>query len=317
MALSFGYLLPTRERVMEGRPQASSLLELADRAEAIGLDSVWVGDSLVAKPRHEPLTLLAAVAGRTSKVSLGTAVLLPALRNPVILAHQVATLDQISAGRVILGVGIAADIPSIHAEFRAAGVPFEKRVGRLMEGLRLCRALWTGKPVNWDGRWTLKEQMIGPTPFREGGPPIWVGSHVRAGIERAGKYFDGWFPTGPNAEAFGEQLVQVRDVAKQADRDPKAITAAIYLTMRIDDDAQAADRHIDNYLSNYYAVPAARIRKAQATFAGPEAGAIEWLQGFIDAGAEHLVIRLAGDHERQMESLVRIREALVSANTAR
>ena len=316
MALSFGYLLPTRERIMEGRPQTNSLLELAERAEAIGMDSVWVGDSLVAKPRHEPLTLLAAVAARTSKVSLGTAVLLPALRNPVVLAHQVATLDQISEGRFILGVGIAADIPTIHAEFQAAGVPFEKRVGRMMEGLRLCRALWTGKPVTWDGRWTLKDQMIGPTPYREGGPPIWVGSHVRAGIERVGKHFDGWFPGGPNAEAFRDQIVQVREVANQAGRDPQAIAAAVYLTLRIDDDAKVAERHIDSYLSNYYGVPAAGIRKAQATFAGSEAGAIDWLQGFIDAGAEHLVIRLAGDHERQMEALVRIRETLLNANAA-
>jgi hypothetical protein len=111
MALSFGYLLPTRERIMEGRPQTNSLLELAERAEAIGMDSVWVGDSLVAKPRHEPLTLLAAVAARTRKVSLGTAVLLPALRNPVVLAHQVATLDQISEGRIILGNGGPITIP--------------------------------------------------------------------------------------------------------------------------------------------------------------------------------------------------------------
>jgi len=316
MALSFGYLLPTRERIMEGCPETTSLLELADRAEAIGMDAVWVGDSLVAKPRHEPLTLLAAVAGRTKKVSLGTAVLLPALRNPVVLAHQIATLDQISEGRVILGVGIAANIPTVHAEFRAAGVPFEKRAGRMMEGLRLCRALWTGEPVTWEGRWTLKDQQIGPTPYREGGPPIWVGSHVRAGIERAGKHFDGWFPTGPDAESFRDQLTQVREVASQAGRDPMAVAAAIYLTLRIDDDAKAADRHIDNYLSSYYGVPAAKIRKSQANFAGSEAGAIDWLQGFIDAGAEHIMIRLAGDHERQMGVVARIREALLGANAA-
>ena len=98
--------------------------------------SIWVGDSLLARPRHEPLTLLAAVAARVPRVELGTAVLLPALRNPVLLAHQVATLDQIAEGRLILGVGIARDVPNIRAEFTAAGVPFEKRVGRMLEGLR-------------------------------------------------------------------------------------------------------------------------------------------------------------------------------------
>src|SRR6266699_5527874 len=124
MPPKIGYLLPTRERVMEGHPETASLLALAERAEALGFDSVWVGDSLLARPRHDPLTLLAAVAARTRRAELGTAVLLPALRNPVVLAQQVATLDRISEGRVILGIGIAADVPNIRAEFTAAGVPF-------------------------------------------------------------------------------------------------------------------------------------------------------------------------------------------------
>ena len=152
-----GYLLPTRERVMEGRHETASLLALAERAEALGFDSVWVGDSVLARPRHDSLTLLAAVAARTRKVELGTAVLLPALRNPVLLAHQVATLDRIAEGRVILGVGIASDWPNIRAEFEATGVPFEKRIGRLIEGLALCRALWTVEAVTWDGRWKMKD----------------------------------------------------------------------------------------------------------------------------------------------------------------
>lgn len=111
---------------MAGRPQAVPLFELAQRAEELEFDSIWVGASLLARPRHDPLTLLAAVAARVPRVVLGTAVLLPALRNPVVLAQQVATLDQISEGRLILGVGIAADVPSMRTEFLAAGVPFEK-----------------------------------------------------------------------------------------------------------------------------------------------------------------------------------------------
>src|SRR5204862_2539494 len=122
MAPRIGYLLPTREQMMAGRPEAAPLLGLAERAAGLGFDSLWVGDSLLARPRHDPLTLLAAVAARTKKPELGTAVLLPALRNPVVLAQQVATLDRIAEGRVILGVGIAADVPNIGAEFSAAGV---------------------------------------------------------------------------------------------------------------------------------------------------------------------------------------------------
>src|SRR5262245_14830817 len=151
MAPRIGYLLPTREQVMAGRPEAAPLIALAQRAADLGFDSIWAGDSLLARPRHDPLTLLAGVAARVPRLELGTAVLLVALRNPVVLAQQVATLDQISEGRVILGVGIASDLPNIRAEFAAAGVPFEKRVGRLLEGLRLCRELWTGSAVCLDG----------------------------------------------------------------------------------------------------------------------------------------------------------------------
>ncbi|MCP5149724.1 MAG: LLM class flavin-dependent oxidoreductase [Chromatiales bacterium] len=305
--VTVGFLLPTRERVMEGRHETGSLLALAEQAEALGLDAVWVGDSIVARPRHEPLTLLAAVAARTRRVSLGTAVLLPALRNPVVLAHQVATLDRIAEGRVILGVGIATDAPSIRAEFTAVGVPFEGRVGRMLEGIRLSRALWRGEPVTWDGRWTLKEHAVGPTPHRPGGPPIWIGSRVRAGIERAGRHFDGWFPTGPDAATYRDQITQVREVAAAAGRDPDSITAAVYLTVLVDDDRERAARRIDAYLESYYGAGAAAIRRSQGCFGGPAGAVGEWLQGFVEAGARHVVVRLVGDHARQLETLAEIR----------
>ncbi len=310
MAPRIGYLLPTREQVMNGRPEAAPLLDLAARAESLDYDSVWVGDSLLARPRHEPLTLLAGVAGRTRRVALGTAVLLPALRNPVLLAHQVATLDQVAEGRVILGVGIAADVPNIRAEFRAAGVPFEKRVGRMLEGLRLCRALWTGEAVDWDGRWRLEGAVLGPTPHRPGGPPIWIGGSVRASRERAGRDFDGWFPTGPDADKWAEQWREVQTIARDAGREAREVTGAVYLTLAVDDDAALAEQRLNAYLEQYYGQPAAALRKWQAAYAGPAAGAAEWLEGYAAAGAGHLVLRFAGDHARHLETLARVRAEL-------
>ena len=126
MVVKVGYLLPTREGVMEGRHAARPVIDLAVLAEQTGLDSVWLGDSVTVKPRHDPLTMLAAIAARTERIELGTAVLLPILRNPVILAQQLATLDQISTGRLIVGVGIGQDIPTVRAEFAAVGVPVRK-----------------------------------------------------------------------------------------------------------------------------------------------------------------------------------------------
>lgn len=300
MTPKIGYLLPTRENIMEGRPEGKLLLDLATRAEGIGYDSLWVGDSLLARPRHEPLTLLAAVAGCTSKVKLGTAVLLPALRNPVVMAHQVATLDQVSEGRVILGVGIAADNPAIRAEFEAASVPYEKRVGRMLEGLRLCRALWRGEPVDWEGRWTVQQGVLGPTPHQAGGPPIWIGSLAPAGLERAGKYFDGWFPTGPDPEGYAERWRTVRQIASDAGRDENALTGAVYLTVSLGPEAQA-EATVNDYLERYYQAPAAMMRSWQAVYAGPVEGFGETLQAYVDAGVSHLMLRFAGEHERHLE----------------
>src|SRR5438445_12711176 len=110
MTVEFGVLIPTRESVMSGRMETAPLLTMAERAEAAGFDSVWIGDSLIARPRHGPLTLLAALAARTKRVRLSTAVLLPALPNPVVLAHIVGTRTRVAEGRVILGVGLAANV---------------------------------------------------------------------------------------------------------------------------------------------------------------------------------------------------------------
>lgn len=309
-----GYLLPTRERVMEGQPETASLLALAERAEGLGFDSIWVGDSLLARPRHDPLTLLAAVAARTRKVEMGTAVLLPMLRNPVVLAQQVATLDRIAEGRLILGVGIASDLPNIRAEFEAAGVPFEKRVGRMIEGLALCRALWTGKPVEWptgkEGRWKVASSILGPTPHRPGGPPIWVAGAVAAARERTGRLYDGWFPNSPSVAEYAPQWADVKQAARAAGRDPEALTGAMYLTLAIDDDTAAADAKLNAYLASYYGQPADVIRRRQMSYAGPAAGAAAWMKSYADAGASHIVLRFAGDHERLLEAVARLRRDL-------
>jgi alkanesulfonate monooxygenase SsuD/methylene tetrahydromethanopterin reductase-like flavin-dependent oxidoreductase (luciferase family) len=308
MPTRIGYLLPTRERIMEGQPAAVPLLELAGRAEKLGFDSIWIGDSLTARPRHEPFTMLAAVAARLPRVEIGTAVLLSALRNPVLLAHQVATLDQIAEGRLILGVGIAADVPNIRAEFAAAGVPFEKRVGCMLEGLRLARALWTGQPVDWDGRWTVERGVLGPTPHRPGGPPIWIGGSLPASLERAGRHFDGWLPITPDAALWARQWNDIKAVARTAGRDPAALTGAMYLTLALDDDAGRANERLNNYLERYYGQPAEVTRRRQAGYAGPAAGLAEWLHGYAAAGASHLVLRFAGDHERHLETVAALRD---------
>lgn len=310
MPAEIGYLIPTREAIMEGRPEAAPLLSLAEQAEDLGYDSVWIGDSLTARPRHEPLTLMAGIAGRTKRVKMGTAVLLPALRNPVVLAHVVSTLDQVSDGRVILGYGIAGDVPNIRAEFESAGMPFEKRIGRMIEGLHLCRALWTGDKVDWDGRWKLSGQQVGPVPVQKGGPPVWVGGSHPNALKRAAKHFDGWFPTGPGAEECGQQWQEVKAHGKAEGRANGDMTFAVYLTLALDDSHENGIARIDKFLEAYYGAPGHILRRRMASFGGPAEEAAAFVKGYIDQGASHICIRFAGDHESSLKAMAKLRSQM-------
>ena len=234
------------------------------------------------------------------------------LRNPTLLAHQLATLDRISRGRFILGVGTARDVPAIRAEFEAAGVPFEKRIGRMLEGLRLCRALWSGAPVDWDGRWTLEGATLAPEPHTPGGPKIWGGGGVPAALRRCARNFDGWFPSGPGGGAeWGASWRALQADAEEAGRDPAEIVGAAYVTVAIDDDPKVAEAELDSYLSRYYNLPAERIRAEQYAFAGDRDAVAGWLGGFVEAGASHLCVRVTGtDDAAQMEELAGLGKGL-------
>jgi alkanesulfonate monooxygenase SsuD/methylene tetrahydromethanopterin reductase-like flavin-dependent oxidoreductase (luciferase family) len=303
MTFKLGYLLSTRENVMRGDHTTTGLLEAARQAQSLGFDSIWIGDSVLARPRHDPLTLLAAVATRIPDIALGSAVLVPALRNPVLLAQQLATIDQISEGRLIVGAGIGADTPQVRSEFQAAGVPFEGRVSRLLEGFELCRALWRGETVNWDGRWTVKEGVLAPLPFSTGGPPIWLASGVKPGIERAAKHFDGWFPIGPNPQVFSQNNKLYRSALEANGRNKTDGTTAIYLTVAVAPTEKEGEERIDVYLQDYYLAPANVLRSFQACCGGPLETVLAFIRSYVDAGAEHVVLRLVGDHPKMLRDI--------------
>lgn len=297
-----GVLLPTRESVMNGRPAVGPMLAMAERAEALGFSSIWVGDSLTARPRHEPLTLLAAVAARTRRVALGTAVLLPALRHPLVLAHGLATVDRISEGRLILGVGIAGDTPATRKEFESAGVPFNQRAGRGIEALEICRELWKGPPISFKGRyWTLDGVGVGPTPHRAGGPPIWWGGGGPTALREAARC-QGWFPIDPRLSVFRESWIGIQGAARSAGRDPKEMTAALYTTIVLGEQG-TAQAELERFLTTYYNAPAEAMLKRQAAYAGETHGCAAWMAEFVEAGVRHLIVRFAGaaDQMAQLE----------------
>lgn len=284
MAVQFGVLLPSRESLLWGDSDLSFLVEAARLAEQDGYDSVWVGDSLLARPRGEPLTLLAAISSVTRNVRLGTAVLLPLLRHPITEAHAVATLDRLSGGRLIVGVGPAADLPGTHLELAAVGVPSERRVTTLLSIVDRMRRLWRDEDP---------DVHLLPRPARHDGPPFWLGAHGPRMLRLAGRTFDGWIPFSPTPAEYASGLRAVREAAEQAGRNPDEIAAAAYLTLAVADNAGEAASDFDAYIRGYYGVPGEVMARMQASHAGTLESAAEWIASYTAAGARHVVLRLA------------------------
>lgn len=283
-AAETGLLLPSREALLWAKSDLAFVVEAARRAEQAGYDSVWAGDSLLARPRGEPLVLLAAAAGATTRVKLGTAVLLPLLRNPLSLAHALASLDRIAAGRLIVGIGPGAELPGTHAELAALGVPSDRRVSAILSSVDRMRRLWRhGEPG----------LELEPRPFRAGGPPIWLGGSGPRMLRLAGETFDGWLPFSPTPADYASGLKAVREAAERADRDPNSLETAAYLTVAVADSPSNAAQELDVYIRAYYGVPAEVMARAQACHAGTLESAAEWFAAYRAAGARHLVLRIA------------------------
>ncbi|MDE0319462.1 MAG: LLM class flavin-dependent oxidoreductase [Acidimicrobiaceae bacterium] len=300
-SVTFGLLLPSRELAMypphDGDPRR--LVHWAVRAEELGFDAVWIGDSLLAKPRAEPLSVLAGVATATERIDVGTAVLLASMRNAAQLAQQAATVDALSGGRLILGVGAGPPGAEVNADFDLVGADYHRRGTRMMEVVHRARELWRAEG-------TLTQQQLQPVCATEGGPRLWLGGSGPRGLERAGQHFDGWFPTAPSLDAFAEQLAIVRAHAADAGRDPASITAAAYLTVNIGEPETAA-AEVAEHSKLYYGVEIEVLRRVMGTYSGTPAEVAAWLQSYIDTGCEHICIRLASpDVDTQLARLVEL-----------
>jgi alkanesulfonate monooxygenase SsuD/methylene tetrahydromethanopterin reductase-like flavin-dependent oxidoreductase (luciferase family) len=278
-----GLLLPSREAVLWAGGDLALLVETARQAERAGYHSLWVGDSLLARPRGEPLALLAAIAVATGHARLGTAVLLPLLRHPLNLAHSAASVDRIAEGRLVLGVGPGAPVPGTAAELAALGVAGDRRVDAMLATLERCRRLWRGQD----------EVELLPRPARPGGPPLWLGAHGPRMLRLTGQRFDGWLPFSRTPDDFAAGLRAVRQAAADADRDPDALATGVYLTAAVADDPRRAAGELDAYMRAYYGQPAEVMARTQACHAGTLESAAEWAAGYAAAGAGELVLRLA------------------------
>ena len=310
MNLKLGILLPTRGLVM-GRdepPSIEPLLAMAELAEQAGLDSVWVGDSLTAKPRLEPLTTLSAIAMRTRRVRLGTAVMLPALRHPVSLAQMAATVDTVSGGRLILGAGVGGAFNDAQQrEWLNVGVKPSRRAGRFEEVLEITNRLTSGESVTFAGKhFDLCDVSVRPRALQPDGVPFLVACHWRAGRERqfqrAARLGAGFMSISDYPDEYARVVDRVRGYTAEYGGDPDAPEATYYMTVNLREDEAAAGEEADTFLHQYYGSNIWGDR--WGPFGNPQRVAARISQ-YSEAGAQTIIVRFASfEQERQLDTFL-------------
>ncbi|MFQ5921742.1 MAG: LLM class flavin-dependent oxidoreductase [Anaerolineales bacterium] len=327
----FGVNLNNREPLLAPSYGLADLLDLSQAVEGAGFDSVWVGDSLFSKPRHEPLLLLAGISQRTSQVKLGTACLVTATRNPLYLALEWATLDQMSEGRTILGACMGNPEVGVEREYAALGLEFKRRAGIFEEGLTVLRQLWTEGQVTFHGQHFDYEEIsfysgteMAPLKPLQSPPPIWVVSNPRlvVGVKdekrvsrvisraarRIAEHGDGWMTCcrARHPEEFREQHDQIADALGEVGREMADFEMAYQVTMNIADSREAAQSSISEYISQYYPELSKAMDISEWGPVGTPDDIIDWMQTFGEAGVNYFICRFGAlDQFGQVERFAR------------
>ena len=302
----FGFLVPTRDAVMraaDGRADIQRMIDLAVLSERMGFDSIWIGDSILARPRFEALTTLAAIAARTSRAELGTAVYLTPLRHPVPLAHTVGNLDLLSGGRLLFGIGVGPPNPPVKAEYAACGVDSRKRGLLLEEGVQIMKGLWTGNPYTFHGQfYEVNNVKLHPLPGRAGGPPVLMAAAADLALKRTARLADGWLPISPSPESFSNDWEKIHQTCSEIGRDPATLLRVLYVTINVNREESKARREMEDFLLAYYGPHHEEITKHQAHCIGSPEKCAAFFKGFVDVGVSHFVVRFgAAAQEPQME----------------
>ena len=279
----------------------------AVRAEALGFAGLWTLDSALGGPTgHTPLLdglhALSHVAAVTTEVRLGVAVVVMTRRNPALLAHDVATIDRLSGGRVTLGVGLGAPAGE---RVTALGFAVDRRVRRLTEGVAVMRALWARDEASFDGEiYAFSGARVEPKPVQRPGPPIWLGAGREPALRRAARIGDGWIGSGSSsAEDFAGQAAVVRRALEEEGRDPARFPLAKRVYIAVEDAPEVGLRRLSAVLDAMYGSAGLGERVGVA---GPPERCAEVLRGIVDAGATELVLTPMYGHLAQLEALAEV-----------
>ncbi len=272
------------------------------RAEALGYSSLWTQERVTGRPNVlHPTTFLAYIAGQTSKARLGVSVLVLPRHNPIHLAKLMADIDQMSGGRLILGVGLGNNAE----ELPMYGVSSQHRVSRFTEQVEVLRALWTQTPANYSGAfYNLDGVNIEPKPAQKPHPPIWFGANVDQALKRAVRIADGWMGAGSSVlDDFPRKVELVKSLLAEADRDPATFPISKRLYLAVDDDEARAYRRLREWYGYYYGNADNADR---AAVWGSASKIQELLEEWSEMGVDEVLLNPVFDLEEHAERLAEI-----------
>lgn len=283
-----------------------TLVEHAIKAEELGYFSVWVWDHILLGsksvfPVHDSLTTLTAVAATTKRVRLGTGILVLSVRNPVVLAKQVATLDNLSEGRVTLGVAAGW----YEREFQACGYPFDSRGRTLQTNMQVMKRLWTETSVNGTyGQYTFKNVNMEPKPMQKPHPPLWMGGYVDTVLRRVGKLADGWISYFYTPESFAKSWRKVLDSAQAAGKATNEFGNCDMVPIRMSASVTEAKSVATEYIAKHCDLPAWSEATPKSAITGTPKDCAEMIERFSEAGVQELVLMPAVARLSEIEEQV-------------
>jgi probable F420-dependent oxidoreductase len=294
--------IPIPQFVDDGAFDPAALRGYLKRAEELGFESGWTQEQVLGSASLvSPIETMTYAAACTERLRVGCVVFVTPLHQPVHLAKALSSLDQLSRGRLEVGVGTGG--PGRPAAAFGVG-PDDPLVARFNEGLQVMKALWTEPKVDFDGRfWQLNGATMEPKPFQKPYPPVWFGGSAPAALRRAVRHGDGFFGAGSTTTAkFVEQVPVVRDELEQQGRDPGTFQIAKRVYIAVDDDAERAQQRMADALVRIYGGDFGRSLLPVAV-TGPPDVCVRGLREVAEAGAEMILLNTVFDQAEQMERL--------------
>jgi len=281
-------------------PLIDEMREVVELVEGCGFDSLWVGDHISFPVAIlDPLLQLAQAAVISRRLLLGTAVYLLPLRHPAPVAKQVATLDHLTEGRLIFGVGVGGEFPK---EYEVCGVALKERGARLSEAIPIMRKLWSGVPASHDGGCYAAFDGVAmqPPPRQPGGPPIWFGGRSEGALRRTGRLGDGWLAYVVTAEMYGAAMQKIAGAA--TGRTLTRFGTGLLLFTRLARTYEEALEAATITLSQRYAMDFRRAAERYAAL-GPPQQVAESIRSFYAAGVRHVLIDIVGPYEERQAQI--------------